>query len=84
MHKIWRLKPYNTDGAVIKDKCRIGTIYRTLTNLNVSVINSTAAVEGGGGTNECTHDMMLMTNGTLPPGSWHSEEDGGLNISQLN
>lgn len=42
MHKIWQLKPYNTDGAVTKDKCRIGTIYRTSTNLNVGVINSTA------------------------------------------
>lgn len=43
MHKIWQLKPYNTDVAVIKDKCRMGTIYRTLTNLNLGVINSTAA-----------------------------------------
>lgn len=42
MHKIWQLKPENRDGAVIKDKCRIGTIYRSLTNLNVSVINSIA------------------------------------------
>lgn len=58
MHKIWQPKLYNTDGAVIKDKCRIGTIYGTFANLNVGVINSTV---------ELTHDTIVTTHGILPP-----------------
>lgn len=75
MHKIWQPKLYNTDGAVIKDKCRMGTIYGTFANLNVGVINSTV---------ELTHDTIVTTHGTLPPGSWYTEAECGLNISQLN